>query len=558
MSNARMIFYLAMASLVAIGANLFLAWQKPNVRALQNRTLVDPTVEITSITISRPGEPSVILNKNSRWQLSAPYAGDVNERIVLRMLDAFAYQTIVDVLPESELVKLGRTREDFDLVEPRLTITLASENEATEISFGAETPISDSVYAVKGASNTILAVPSEVFDAANLKSDTLRNRAVFTHVPESITGFDVKRPGEPAISFTNDDGIWKVGSSVASVARTQELLSLILDARANEFIWPIGVTNETDVASASVLSGYGLDSETALTINLRCLDGIDRRLALGHEVGKGETYALIHGGAAVVTIDSRLKVAATQSLQAFMDKRLFPIEDASVNAFSVVDGDLAFSLARTDAGAWRLDSPLSAPADPDAVKALLERILALTPADVTANGVKVTVSTNLPSVSVYAKSVIAGQRLEDLRAREILKLDSSLIKRLVATAKDSQPVSVVYQRERRVWSGEAHTDDVGGLVNEANVAAILAELTSLKAERVVSLKVFGADMSQYGLETPRYTISIDQDRAESVRRNLLIGDETEGGYFATVGSAEAVFVLSPRTVEILTAPLVGE
>lgn len=555
MSNARITFYLFVATLLAVSANLFLAWQKPNARALQNKTLVDPTAEITSITISRPGEPSVVLMKGDRWLLTAPYGGDVNERIVLRMLDAFAYQTIGDVLPESEVIKLGRTKEDFELVEPRLTVVLASDNDATEISFGSDTPITNSVYALRGKSSTILAVPREVFDAANIRPDALRNRAVFTHAPESITGFDVKRPGEPPISFTNDDGIWKVGSSVASIARTQELLSLILDARANEFIWPIGVTNESDVASASVLSGYGLDSETALTVNLRCLDGIDRRLLLGNEVGSGETYALVHGGAAVVTLDSRLKVAATQSLQAFMDKRLFPIEDSAVKSFSLVDGDLAFSLARTDAGTWRLDSPLSAPADSDAVRTLLERILALTPADQTANGVKVTVSAELPTVSVYAKSVIAGQRLEDLRSREILKLDSTLIKRLVSTPKDGRPVSVVYQRERRVWSGEEHAEGADSSVNDRNVASILSELSSLKAERIVSLKVLGSELSQYGLESPRYTLSVDQDRTEAVRRNILIGDETEGGYFATVGSAEAVFVLSQRTVDVITAPL---
>lgn len=557
MSNLRVIFWLLAATLVAVGANVFLSWQKPNVRSMQNKTLVDPSGEIVSITISRPGEPSVILTKGKRWQLTSPYSADVNERIVLKMLDALSYSTIGDILPESELVKLGRSKDDFGLVEPCLTITVASENDATEIAFGSATPTTNAVYAVRGGSNAILAVPHEVFAAADLKSDALRNRAVFAHNPESITGFDVKRPGESSISFVNDDGIWKVGTSVASISRTQELLSLILDARANEFVWPIGVTNESDVASSAVLSGYGLDSESALTVNLHCLDGVDRRILLGHEVGSGETYALIHGGAAVVTLDAKLKQAAAQSAQNFIDKRLFPIEAASVNAFSLVDGDLAFALARSEGGSWRLDSPIAAPADSDAVAKLLGRILALTPADMTANGVKVSVATNLPSVSVYAKSVIAGQRLEDLRSREILKLDSALVKRLVASPADTNSVSVVYQRERRVWSGEEAEDAFGG-VNETNVAAILSELSSLKAERIVTLKATVADLSQYGLEVPRYTLSVDQDRAESVRRNILIGDATEDGSFATIGSAEAVFILSAQTVSVLMAPLVGE
>lgn len=559
MRNARLIFWLFLATLAAGAANFLLSLQKPIVQELPNRTLVDPSLVITSLTISRPGQPSIILSKSDRWRLTAPYVGNVDEQVVLRLLDAFAFATIEDVLPEKELNKIGRTREDFGLLEPCLTVTLASDDEAMEISFGALTPAETGIYASRGGSGTILAVPKNVFAAVDLTADAFRDRAAFLHYPDAINGFDLKRPGEQKISFTLEDGVWKVGSSVASVAKTQELLSYILDARAKKFIWPIGATNETDVVSAAVLSGYGLDSESALTLNIRCRDGINRVILLGHDVGDSETYALIHGGAAVVTLDSNLKIAATQSAQAFMDKRLLPVEEATVRAFSITDGDMSYVLARTDKGTWRLDSPLSAPADSDAVSALLGRILALTPTDQTANGVRVSVSTNLPTVSVYAKSVISG-RLEDLRSREILKLDPALVKRIVSTPNEStgrEQVSVGYQRERRVWNEETK-GSIARPVAEQNIAAILSELASLQAERIVALKASAMELASYGLEEPAYTISIDQDRIDSVRRNILLGNETDGGRFATVGSAEAIFVLSSKTVSVLTAALVEE
>ena len=65
-------------------------------------------------------------------------------------------------------------------------------------------------------------------------------------------------------------------------------------------------------------------------------------------------------------------------------------------------------------------------------------------------------------------------------------------------------------------------------------------------------------MKAYGLDAPFLTVAIDQERADAVRRNILIGGETDGGRFATVGSADAVFVLSWESVEALSAPLVSD
>ena len=88
--------------------------------------------------------------------------------------------------------------------------------------------------------------------------------------------------------------------------------------------------------------------------------------------------------------------------------------------------------------------------------------------------------------------------------------------------------------------------------------SVLSAINPLTALRVVRLKVSAPDLGAYGLDTPFLTIAIDQERADAVRRNILIGGETDGGRFATVGSADAVFVLSRESVEALSAPLVSD
>ena len=66
-------------------------------------------------------------------------------------------------------------------------------------------------------------------------------------------------------------------------------------------------------------------------------------------------------------------------------------------------------------------------------------------------------------------------------------------------------------------------------------------------------------MRSYGLDDPRFTIAIDQFKDDAVRRNVLIGEAAPGGgRYATLGAADAVFVLPERAVGLLTAPLVAK
>ena len=88
------------------------------------------------------------------------------------------------------------------------------------------------------------------------------------------------------------------------------------------------------------------------------------------------------------------------------------------------------------------------------------------------------------------------------------------------------------------------------------VLSVLSVLNPLRAGRIERLKVAPEDLARYGLEKPFLTVAVDQDREDAVRRNILIGAETEGGRFATVGSSDAVFVLPDEVVRKLGSALV--
>lgn len=559
MSNGRLIFWLFLSAVAAVMANLFLSWQTPKTSVSSGNFLLDPAFDVLSVSISGPNHARTVLSKESgKWMLVAPYAGTVDAENVLRLVDAFTFARIEDTLSASELFKLGRKPEDFGLRKPRLNVTFSNAVETVEIAFGAYAPMTNEVYAVRSGSDAVYVVPSSVFAAADLSTDAFREREIFPFESEFITGFDLKKPSEALLSFTRDGESWRIGEGAASVRKVSEFLALLSDARAESFVWPIGATNETTVASAAFLSGYGLDADSAVVVTLRCRDGIDRRLLLGREVNATETYALINGGEAIVTLPTALKTAALQNARTFSDARLFPLAEAGVTSFSISDGVTAYIVARESADAWRLDAPIAAPADAKFAAGVLERLLALTPTDLDPTGLKVTVSTNNPSFVVSARSLIGAGRLDDFRSREILKVDPTLVRRLVSTPgedREEGSVSLVRMRERRTWGVESARDGKGG-ARLAAIEQVLANLASLQAVRVETVKASSADLSRFGLEKPFHTLAFDLEKSDVVRRNILIGAATKDGYYATVGSSEAVFVLSKKIVDELTASLV--
>jgi len=114
-------------------------------------------------------------------------------------------------------------------------------------------------------------------------------------------------------------------------------------------------------------------------------------------------------------------------------------------------------------------------------------------------------------------------------------------------------MSVVYDRDRRAWNVEASAFAKAS-VDEKAVAGLLAAVSPLTAEKISRLKVLPSDMKAFGLDTPRATVAIDIEGA--LRRNILIGSPVDGGAFATLGAADAVFVISSQTEAALTAPIV--
>ena len=561
MRNAKSIIILLTIIAVAAALDYFVYFGKGPSSTSKRTTLVDFQSEAASVRIERVGSPAVVLDRGlGGWRLTDPFASGADEQAVMKLVDVLTQTPVVEVISDSELLKLGRTRADFSLEEPVLTVTLTGMDKSVcRFMFGSATPTQDGVYASVEGVDAVFILGKPAFSFVDVRPDDLRQRSLLPLGGAWVTSFEIKREGIPLLEFLRTGAGWNVGSEKASSQKITEFIDDLTTASAVSFVWPVGSSNETDHATSSLLAGYGLDPDSAVTVTLNDINGKSRRLSFGKEADDGNVYALVQNGNAIVTVPSKLRDFARQDPVMFTDSRLFPVEARSVNGFSVSSDGSLYSLVRDKDGKWGLESPVVAPADQEASDALLSLILSLSPADVVKeNGVAVSVLTNMSKVLIPRERILGKRTFEDLRSREMLKIDAPLVKRIVSTVGGKTPktASVVYDRERRQWNLDTEADGVA--VNVKGVESVLSVINPLTAVRIEKLAVVAADLDDYGLDTPFLTVAIDQDSDETIRRNILIGKKTRGGRFATIGSSDAIFVISDATVSRLSASIVGK
>ena len=557
MRNRRAIVWLLTAIVLTAVAHALLSY-KGGVEAalLPRRTLLDRSaLKVRRVTVARRGARPAALELGTAWRLTAPYATGVDESTVMKMLDLLKSTEIKSAYSEQELLRLGLVRETLGLEDPRVVVTVAGADFSTRIAFGSCTPVGDEAYAMVDGESAVYVVSSNLLAAVDLPPEGFRRRAIFPAGVEPAQLLDVKQGTGSFMRFVREGELWNLvqpTNATASATKVNGLLKELSAAAAVRYVWPTGEEGESAVATAGLLAGYGLDPENAVTVTVKCFDGEDRQVSFGSEKD-GLVCALVQNAEAIVCVDAKLKALATSSYADFFDTRLFPFEPVAVARISIEDGGTTYLLAKGADGAWLMDSPVAAATDAASVEKIARRLCALRSDALAPTGLAVSLSSNAAPVTV-ARRALDGLRLENLRSREILKVDPTGVRRVVST-RDGRATAVVFDRDRGVWNVEASETD--GTVSAQAVGDLLAAINPLKAEWIVKLKVTAADLRAYGLEHPSLQLSIDLQKADSVRRNILVGDRAQGGWFATLGASDAVFVLSEATVRRLSTDLVA-
>ncbi len=527
--------------------------------------------DVKSFDVVRGGTNLVALTRgdDGAWRIIAPYAAPADEAVVRRLVDAVTLLPLGDMRTEEELAALHEDLADFGLAgDVRATVTLRSNSSAVSISFGAPTASGKEVYARTSGLRNVFTVANAAFDAVPLDADGFRRRALVASDAKDVTGIDLRVPESPFVKLVRGAGGWRLAAPVeapADAAAVEKLVAGLAEAKVAEFVLPSASNPPPGGESAikpSALAPYGLSSDAGFAVTVRAASGAAEQIVFGAHRGTNLVYALVQNGTAVVAVDAALAELCRAGGASFRDSRVFPLGAGErLASVSLTAGSLVYVLAQGTNGVWRLEAPVVAQADPAAAAAMVDRVLRMRRSDVPdsppeKDGVRVSVATSAgvqPGVVVPAAFFEGCGAFADLRSKTLLALDPASVRRISVTPKGAAGITVAPSADRSKWNIEGGPP---ATVSVDAVKKLLTALTRVDAAAVETVAATPDDLRRCGLDVPELTIAIDFEQADSTRRNLLLGGVAAGGgRYATVGGADAVFILSRAVVQELTVKI---
>ena len=595
MSNRRFII-LFLLGIVACAAGLWGLSERARVVASDatRRVLcpVDPSAVDAVTVTARDGAKMTLEQKSGSWRIVVPFPSPADPAPVAQLIDMLTLAPICDMRTEDELNQLHETLADFGLNPPRSTISLSAGSVTNTIHFGAATASGKEIYArVEGIKN-VFTLPADAFAAVPSGVDSFRQCAILSCPRDEIAGLELRVPDAKEVNeqtaslvkLVRDGTGWRMTEPIAAVADAEAVTALadkLAAARVIDFTLPSasqppphGTTPDgTLPAAALVPYGFtvnktGLSVDTALSVTVLAMDGSVETILFGGAAGTNRVWALVQNGAAVVSVDASLAELCRAHEAAFRDTRVFSFKaDEALKSVSITANSLVYVLGRDTNGIWRIDAPVVAPADQAMAADLVEKILKLKQNDLTrpepkntkkpAQEIQVAVETTAAShaaIAVPADYFGRDVSFADLRSKTLLTLDPTTVRRLSVKTDSGEAPAVTFDATRAVWNLEKPME--GKRSSPTAIKALLTALAHVEAVSVETVAATPADFRRCGLDKPACIVTIDVETTGNARRNVLLGGATSGGgRYATVGGADAVFVVSKQTAAALMTDL---
>ncbi|MBQ3672547.1 MAG: hypothetical protein II924_03200, partial [Kiritimatiellae bacterium] len=100
MKNRRIILWMSIALAVVVFAHLMLSYRGGVGTAIASRVhlLEERSSAILRLAVARPAAPAAVLARTGRWRQYEPFTATVDEKVVLKVLDALTLAEIEDLI----------------------------------------------------------------------------------------------------------------------------------------------------------------------------------------------------------------------------------------------------------------------------------------------------------------------------------------------------------------------------------------------------------------------------------------------------------------------------
>lgn len=561
--------------------------------------------EVESVIVEQGAFRMDLRWQNGRWSQVEPFAAEVDQVAVRRMLDALSDMTVRERISLDELRRRELQLKDFGLSPAQTRVIVRTASRRIELGLGNRTPGGSEVYFYLDAAAQVQVTARTVLDAVPASLESVRDRALLRDSGRAATALELRRANQPYVKLIHGDSDWQMTQPYATAADpglVENILASLHQARIEAFVWPSG-TNAAAQASGNLRSRlgiYGLDAESAVQVQFWETGGpAGVRLRFGKAVDgcPGWIYALTADEQSVVAVTNGLLPALLATPSELRDHRLFRESPEEITRVQLRFADQLVECRRDEKRRWTLVSPQQDAADQEQVGRLLvgllrlraqqvvepaagtapesgtpshpvcvvelataERAIRFAVAPGEAAGQMDVVFTNAATRYVVAASnlppaVLAPAAAFGLRDRIILAVATTAARRLTVR-RDTATEVVERLPDSDLW--QVSGTPAGAAVATEALQAWLLLLTSLPAARIERLGADARELDAYGLAAPAMEINVDLLSADALRKVLLIGRATaDGGRYALLRGHDVVFVLGPDTLRVIERRLVN-
>lgn len=615
---------------VILGCGLYLLDehldQRQTVRVQVQRVFDITTDPVTTVGLERGGVRTEFVRKGESWFLQEPVRARANGPKVERIVATLETLRRQDTITREQRDQRGLNLADYGLQDPswRLFVETAT-GRAESLHLGGRTPFGDTVYGRIDRDDTVFTLPGSILGLFPDDLAVLRDRAVLYGTPANTERIDIHRHHAGFLQLVRRKSEWVVQQPLATkadAAAVRKLLDALFGLRVATFHWDAEPEDGGDAETAArhemtrrgQFETAGLAEDAArLKITVWTEgDRLGQDLFIGTDVAgtDNRSFARRGGVDAVYTVPADIIEACSRPVDTFRNRTVFYNAPADIGFIRLQQGDNLLELERltaNGAAGWRLRSPLRAPADPEAVQALVKRLLELKVATFLGNSepagtskadepsMRITLARASPadagaepaapvsaangSTTLWLEKAAEGVRTAAIAGREddpfILDaeasagLDASLISPLrfrhrLMLAVDAAAVSRLlvaappntFRLARDPANPHAwHCPGEPTLaVDKAAVSNLLAAAARIEASRFVAF--MPPDLSLYGLDTPAATVTFGFRAEEGLQNTLLLGSAADDAWrHAMIQGHDFVFLLAEPTVGRLLQPL---
>ena len=301
--------------------------------------------QVNELTITANGQTSILVKKDSGWQMTAPEATDAD------VTEASSLATNIASLEQTRVVdENAGDLAPYGLAEPKIKVGFKAEGgKSGEVHLGDKTPTAGDVYAVMPGTKKVFLVSSYLETTFDKKPFDLRDKRVVKFERDKVDALDVTR-GRDSIRMIRKDSEWKVEKPVAGrgdYSTIEGLLTRLSTAGMSEIV----DSNATD------LKKYGLD-QPGITIAIGT--GSSQAVLEISNVGE-KPYARDKSRPMVFTLDTTLADDLKKPFDQYHKKDLFesrPFSMDKVRVTRAADGTTKtweFSkIKRDNADVWQV------------------------------------------------------------------------------------------------------------------------------------------------------------------------------------------------------------